>query len=130
MIANLATFGSSALREFVILEATGGLEAPQSSRGPLPEYSVIGDQHDYCANHRDEDAVDVNAGRTHRGENPSPDERSDDSQDDVANQPFAGILLPMKPAISPMTIHELAGQSRECLVRSAREASNSAGCSE
>jgi len=95
MIANLATFGSSALRESVILEATGGLEAPQSSRGPLPEYSVIGDQHDYRANHRDEDAVDVNAGnasRTHRGENQSPDERSDDSQDDVANQPFAGLV--------------------------------------
>jgi hypothetical protein len=56
---------------------------------------VIDDQHDHRANYRDEDAVDVNTGnasRTHRDENPSADERSDDSQNDVANQPFAGLV--------------------------------------
>src|SRR5208282_4020489 len=70
----------------------GDCAARQSDRGP---YSVIDDQRYYRANHGDEDAVDVNAGnagRTHHGENPSADERSDDSQNDVANQPFAGLV--------------------------------------
>jgi hypothetical protein len=63
--------------------------------GPLPEYGVIEDQHDHRTNYGNEDAVDantVNAGRTHRGENPSADECSDDSENDVANQPFAGLV--------------------------------------
>jgi len=62
----------------------------------LPEYSVIGDEHDYRrADHSDENAVDVkagNAGRTHGGKDPSAKESTDDSQNDVANQSFPGFV--------------------------------------
>lgn len=50
------------------------------------------------------------AGRSNGGENPPAHESSDDSQNDVENQAFTvllTILLPMKPAISPTTIHEM-----------------------
>jgi hypothetical protein len=56
---------------------------------------VIGDEHGYRADHRDENAVDVkagNAGRTHGGKDPSAHESTDDSQNDVANQPLPGLV--------------------------------------
>jgi hypothetical protein len=75
---------------------TSGRAARGLRRSGRGAYRVIGDQHYYRANHRDEDAVDVNTGnacRTHHGENPSADKRADDSQNDVANQPFTGLVL-------------------------------------
>ena len=56
---------------------------------------MINDQYHHRTNYGEEDAVDINTGnpgRTHRGENPSADNCSDDSENDVANQTFASPI--------------------------------------
>jgi hypothetical protein len=52
-------------------------------------------KHEHCANHSDEQAIQIQAGHTavtECVEQPTTDDRADDSQDDVEENAFAAIV--------------------------------------
>jgi len=72
---------------------------------------VIGNQDYDRANDRHTEAVEVKSGHamcSEEAKEPSSNNRTDDSEDDVEDETFSRFvddLLPMKPATRPSTIH-------------------------
>src|SRR5438270_13358 len=88
-----ATDGPSDLRPRRLRERLPG--AVRSGDGAPAGDQVVDDQHHDGADHRDEHAVEVEAGHpggAELGEQPAADDRADDAEHDVEDEPLAGLV--------------------------------------